>query len=101
MKFYIFFIFLILSYNKPLSKPLIDLKDIENNKYIKIYSINYRYLNQNPFNAMFRNDATGNNMTNNRLCPVNLDLLWISDVSASIHSTPIIYPLHRDGYKDV
>lgn len=50
---------------------------------------------------MFRNDATGNNMTNNRLCPVNLDLLWISDVSASIHSTPIIYPLHRDGYKDV
>lgn len=50
---------------------------------------------------LFRNDYSQDNMTSGETCPVQLDLLWVTDVGASIHSTPVIYPLFRDGVKTV
>lgn len=100
------FVLFILLFNNASSKPMnqlgTDMKKFQNSKYVAsiIYEYN-RYFQENNFDMMFRNGNTKDSMTSAEVCPVQLDLLWVTDVGASIHSTPVIYPLFRDGVKTV
>ena len=35
------------------------------------------------------------------LCPQNLELRWMTEVSSSIYATPLITDLYSDGRKDI
>ena len=35
------------------------------------------------------------------LCPQNLELRWMTEVTSSIYATPLITDLYSDGQKDI
>ena len=68
-----------------------DIFDVGSNKFLQRQAREARTVNT----------KTDEEPLPSETCPVDLELAWMTEVSASVYATPLVTDLYSDGHKDV